>query len=62
MTKQFFTVDEAAKYLCVSRTLLYDRIRAGDLPSLKIGGRRLIPLAALEAWVQEAVKQHTAKR
>ena len=59
MSKQFFTVDEAAEYLCVGRTLVYDRIRAGDLPSLKIGGRRLVPLVALDEWVREAVKQHT---
>jgi len=61
MTKQFLSVEEAAEYLCVSRTLVMTRIRAGALPSLKIGGRRLLPVAALDEWVREAVKQHSAK-
>lgn len=43
------TVDEllAAKVLPHGRSAAYDAIRRGELPSVRIGGRVLIPTAAL---------------
>jgi excisionase family DNA binding protein len=40
----------AARLLGVSRTSLYQRMDAGELPSRKLGRRRLIPRVALEAY------------
>lgn len=40
-------VQEAANAIGVSRSSLYERIKAGDLPSFKSCGRRLIRVAAL---------------
>lgn len=42
------TVDEAAKCLGVSRTLAYEMVHRGELPSLKLGRRIVVPVPALE--------------
>ena len=41
------TVDEAAKLLGIGRTLAYEAVRVGDLPTIRIGRRILIPVAEL---------------
>ncbi len=42
---------DAARLAGVGRTLIYEQIKIGALPSIKIGARRLIKLAELEAWL-----------
>jgi len=42
-----FTIDEAAARLRVSRWSVYNLIRSGQLQTIKIGRRRLVPLDAL---------------
>lgn len=46
--KLVFSVEEAAKVLGIGRNLAYEGVRAGDIPSIKIGGRTLVPKSALE--------------
>lgn len=46
------TVSEAAQVLGVSRSALYKLVLSGDVPSLKIGARRLVPTAGLRRLVQ----------
>jgi excisionase family DNA binding protein len=46
-----YSPDEAAKLVGVGRTFLYAALRDGELVSHKIGARRLITRAALEAWL-----------
>lgn len=43
-----WSVPEAAKILGIGRNLCYDKVRAGEIPVLKIGRRLVIPRAALE--------------
>ncbi|MDR7450138.1 MAG: helix-turn-helix domain-containing protein [Armatimonadota bacterium] len=50
------SVPEAARLLGVSRTTLYNFLQAGRLPSLRLGGRRLIPRRALVALLAEALE------
>lgn len=45
----FVTVDEAGRALSVSVSTIWRRIRSGELPSVRRGGRRLIPVRALRA-------------
>lgn len=45
------SVDEAADAVGISRVYLYAELKAGRLASKKIGKRRLIPVAALQAWL-----------
>ncbi|MBU6373654.1 MAG: helix-turn-helix domain-containing protein [Alphaproteobacteria bacterium] len=42
---------EAARIAGLGRSTLYLALRSGDLPSLKLGRRRLIRLDALTAWL-----------
>ncbi len=50
--KLAYSVDEAAELLGIGRTLAYDLIREGRLPSLKLGNRRLVARADLEGFVE----------
>lgn len=43
-----FAPAEAARQLCMSRATLYARMKDGTIPSVKIGGRRLIRRDVLE--------------
>ena len=40
ITKEWFTVEEAAEYLCVSRRTIYKLTKEGRLPALRIGKER----------------------
>ncbi len=42
------TVEEAAKRLGLSRPAAYEGVRRNEIPSIKIGRRILVPIAALE--------------
>jgi len=42
---------EAAEILRLGRTKLYELLNAGELPSFKVGARRLIAVQDLEAYV-----------
>ena len=46
------SVEEAAEQLSIGRTMAYDLIRQGELPSIKIGQRRLVARADLESYVE----------
>ena len=50
-----FTVEEAADALGISLSCAYDCIRRGDLPSIHLGRRIVIPVAALEGLLLQAV-------
>jgi excisionase family DNA binding protein len=45
--KLFFTVEETAALLGVSRNTAYSKVRSGDIPSVRIGRVLRIPAAAL---------------
>ncbi len=52
MERKTVTVSEAAKALGVSRNKAYEAARRGEIPTIKIGKRILVPLAALERLLQ----------
>ena len=47
-----YSVDEAARALRLSRSLIYELIRSNQLHTVKVGRRRLVPVAALTAYVE----------
>ncbi|NRA03543.1 MAG: helix-turn-helix domain-containing protein [Myxococcales bacterium] len=47
------TPEQAARYLSVGRTTIYDLIRSGDLASVKIGRLRRIPRVAIKQWLAD---------
>lgn len=46
--KVVLSVPEAARRLGIGRNLAYEAVQRGEIPSIKVGGRILVPLAALE--------------
>ena len=46
-----YRVDEAAEALRLSRSVVYELIRSGQLRTVKVGRRRLVPVAALAEYV-----------
>jgi excisionase family DNA binding protein len=44
-------VEEAARILSLSRSTIYEMMDAGEIPSIRRGTARRIPVAALRAWV-----------
>lgn len=46
------SVSEAATALGLSRTLINQECASGRLHSIKVGARRVIPVASLEAWLR----------
>ena len=47
------TVPEAARKLGIGRNAAYEGVRAGDIPSIRIGKRLVVPKAALERLLGE---------
>ena len=48
------SIEEAAVRLGISRALAYELVRRGELPRLRLGRRIVIPLKALEEFVETA--------
>jgi excisionase family DNA binding protein len=46
------SVPEAGEILGISRNAAYEAARAKQIPTLKIGGRLLVPRAALEQMLE----------
>ena len=46
-----YRVDEAAEALRISRSVIYELIRSGQLRTVKVGRRRLVPVQALDDYV-----------
>ena len=42
------SVTEAAKVLGISRASAYELVKTGELPSVKLGGRIIVPIRLLE--------------
>jgi excisionase family DNA binding protein len=47
-------IEEAARLLGISRNTAYDAAKNGQLPTVKIGKRLLVPTAALDRLLQGA--------
>ena len=45
--RQTYTVAEVAKILGIGRNTAYEVCRNGEIPTIRLGGRILIPCAAL---------------
>ncbi len=54
--RRAYQVNEAAAAYRLSRSTLYSLMATGKLRSVKIGGRRLIPVDAIEALLAEGAR------
>jgi excisionase family DNA binding protein len=50
-------VEEAARILSLSRSTIYEMMDSGELPSVRRGAARRIPVAALHEWIARQVQQ-----
>jgi excisionase family DNA binding protein len=53
LTHRTLTVEEAAKVLGIGRNTAYEAAKSGDLPTVRVGGRLLVPRARLLALLGE---------
>ena len=54
MEQTLMTVTEAARQLALSRATMSDMVRAGRIPSVRIGPRTVrIPADGLSRWIAE---------
>jgi excisionase family DNA binding protein len=51
------TVEEAAKMLGISRVSAYQAAKSGELPTIKIGKRILVPTAALDRMLDRKLDE-----
>ena len=52
------TVEEAAEILGISRAFAYALVRKGELPSLRLGRRLVVPRRALEQLLEGEQHHH----
>ncbi|WP_253853988.1 helix-turn-helix domain-containing protein [Prauserella alba] len=50
--RHLYPIPEAMQLLSMSRSVLYEQIRAGRLISVKVGRSRLIPAEAINSFVR----------
>jgi len=54
------SVEEAARRLSLGQTVLYEKLAAGEIASIKDGRRRLIPVQSLQDYVDGKLAEATA--
>jgi excisionase family DNA binding protein len=57
MMRLLLTVPEAAEVLGISRSKLYELIKASAIASLRIDGSRRVPYRALTSYVDQLMKE-----
>jgi excisionase family DNA binding protein len=55
-----YDIPTAARQLSISRSTLYELLKAGDIASVKIGTLRRIPLAALRDYIARKAAEYQA--
>lgn len=58
--KLAYNVPEAASAIGISRANMFERISKGEIPSVKVAGRRLILREDLEAYLKAHRRQERA--
>lgn len=59
--KALLTTDEAADALALSRTMVFNLIRAGELRSVRIGRARRVPVEAINEFVAEHLEDQAVE-
>lgn len=49
---ELVNIPDAARMASISRSKLYEYIGAGELPTVKLGTRRLVRVESLRAWIK----------
>ncbi|MGH3427581.1 MAG: helix-turn-helix domain-containing protein [Mycobacteriales bacterium] len=57
--RRAYTVEQACSVLALGRTVLFDLIRRREIVSVKVGRRRLILAASLDAYLDRLVAEQS---
>ncbi len=52
MEKLAYSVEDVAELLSVGRTKVVALVSSGEIPSIKVGGRRLVPRQDLHGFIE----------
>jgi excisionase family DNA binding protein len=52
--RQTYSVEEAAQILGISRSLAYECVKTGEIPSVRFGSRIVIPVHVVEGLIEAA--------
>lgn len=55
-SRKAITVSEAADRLGLGIQTIYRKTYSGEIPSFKVGSRRLIPVEQLDRWIEERIR------
>ena len=53
---------ETAAAIGIGRSKVYELLRSGELPSIRIGGSVRVPVDALRAWIDRQIETRGADR
>jgi excisionase family DNA binding protein len=56
MDRRTLSIPEAGRTLGIGRSAAYEAARTGQLPTIRIGRRLLVPIVALERLLEEVGK------
>ena len=52
MEKRYLSMNDASEYLSLSRITLHRLVQSGNMPSYKVGKKRLFDKQELDKWMQ----------
>ncbi len=55
--KKLYSIDEVPEATAIGRTKLFQLLANGSVASVRVGSRRLIPVSALDSWIEELLKE-----
>ena len=55
ISRRTYTIEEAAQLLGIGRNHAYEAAKRGDIPSIKIGKRIVVPKAAIDRMLEGEV-------
>ena len=58
VTQHVLRADDVARLLGLSRSKVYEALRLGEIPSIYVGRRLLVPTHALRTWLSESGSGH----
>ena len=60
MTNRLYDIKEGQELLRIGKTTLYEKIRSGELKSVTVGRRRLLPETEINAFIERRLAEQTA--
>ncbi len=60
--ERFVAIQDAAEFLGVKISWIYEQVRLNRMPSHKVGHFRRFRLSELEEWVRGSKEEHNASR